>query len=170
MFLNFSCCFLICVNPPCFLEFTWLASLLGSSSASIRQSCLYRLLVIVHPWKLHFMCNSGALIPLKQILDRLLFSLSTKELWRPYPTLRSHNVGLLTLLLAAMRLMFIDRYPCSDAWLNSIMWQIYFQSNLNLFSAGSSVQTLIQGMIICMWSINACTEIHWLIIHISWEW
>ena len=27
----------------------------------------------------------------------------------------------------------------SDAWLNSIMWQIYFQSNLNLFSAGSSV-------------------------------
>ncbi len=38
--------------------------------------------------------------------------------------------------------------PPSDAWLNSIMWQIYFQSNLNLFSAGSSVQTLIQGRII----------------------
>ncbi len=37
----------------------------------------------------------------------------------------------------------------SDAWLNSIMWQTYFQSNLNLFSAGSSVQTLIQGRIIC---------------------
>ncbi len=36
----------------------------------------------------------------------------------------------------------------SDASLNSIMWQIYFQSNLNLFSAGSSVQTLIQGRII----------------------
>ncbi len=29
------------------------------------------------------------------------------------------------------------------------MWQIYFQSNLNLFSAGSSVQMLIQGRIIC---------------------
>ncbi len=29
------------------------------------------------------------------------------------------------------------------------MWQIYFQSNLNLFSAGSSVQALIQGRIIC---------------------
>ena len=28
------------------------------------------------------------------------------------------------------------------------MWQIYFQSNLNLFSAGRSVQTLIQGRII----------------------
>ncbi len=38
----------------------------------------------------------------------------------------------------------------SDAWLNSIMWQIYFQSNLNLISAGSSVQTLIQGRIICI--------------------
>ncbi len=37
----------------------------------------------------------------------------------------------------------------SDAWLNSILWQIYFQSNLNLFSAGSSVQTLIQGRINC---------------------
>ena len=31
------------------------------------------------------------------------------------------------------------------------MWQIYFQSNLNLFSAGSSVQTLIQGRIICIY-------------------
>ncbi len=38
----------------------------------------------------------------------------------------------------------------SDAWLNSIMSQIYFQSNLNLFSAGSLVQTLIQGRIICI--------------------
>ncbi len=37
----------------------------------------------------------------------------------------------------------------SDAWLNSFMWQIYFQSNLNLLSAGSSVQMLIQGKIIC---------------------
>ncbi len=36
----------------------------------------------------------------------------------------------------------------SDSWLNSITWQIYFQSNLNLFSAGSSVQTLIHGRII----------------------
>ena len=35
-----------------------------------------------------------------------------------------------------------------QAWLSAIMWQIYFQSNLNLFSAGSSVQTLIQGIII----------------------
>ncbi len=35
-------------------------------------------------------------------------------------------------------------------WLSAIMWQIYFQSNLNLFSAGSSVQTLIQGIIICI--------------------
>ncbi len=37
----------------------------------------------------------------------------------------------------------------SDAWLDSIMRQVYFQSNLNLFSAGGSVQTLIQGIIIC---------------------
>ncbi len=43
----------------------------------------------------------------------------------------------------------IFRHLDSDAWLNSIMWQIYFQSNLNLFSVGSSVQTLIQGRIIC---------------------
>ncbi len=33
---------------------------------------------------------------------------------------------------------------------SSFMWQIYFQSNLNLFSAGSSIQGLIQCMIV--WS------------------
>ncbi len=37
-----------------------------------------------------------------------------------------------------------------ETWLCSFMWQIYFQSNLNLFSAGSSVQALIQGMIVCL--------------------
>ncbi len=37
--------------------------------------------------------------------------------------------------------------PIRQKWLSSIMWQIYFQSNLNLFPAGSLVQTLIQGII-----------------------
>ncbi len=36
-----------------------------------------------------------------------------------------------------------------ETWLFSFMWQIYFQSNLNLFSAGSSIQGLIQCMIVC---------------------
>ena len=35
-------------------------------------------------------------------------------------------------------------------WLSVIMWQFYFQSNLNLFSVGSPVQTLIQGIIFCI--------------------
>ncbi len=30
------------------------------------------------------------------------------------------------------------------------MWQIYFQSNLNLFSVGNSAQTLIKVIIICI--------------------
>ena len=47
----------------------------------------------------------------------------------------------------------------SDAWLNSIMWQIYCQSNQNLFSAGNSVQTLIQGRIIWVQPLdNYCTK------------
>ncbi len=35
----------------------------------------------------------------------------------------------------------------SQSGLSAIMLQIYFQSNLNLISAGSSVQILIQGII-----------------------
>ncbi len=51
----------------------------------------------------------------------------------------------------------------SDAWLNLIMWQVYLQYNLNLFSAGSSVQTLIQGRII--WYI-----IFWLNLSTAYTW
>ena len=35
-----------------------------------------------------------------------------------------------------------------ETLLSAIMWQIFFQSILNLFSAGSSVQTLMQGIIV----------------------
>ena len=49
---------------------------------------------------------------------------------------------------------------CRETCLCSFMCQIYFQSNLNQFSAGSSVQALMQGMIVCLrlihfaWSIE----------------
>ncbi len=35
-------------------------------------------------------------------------------------------------------------------FIHMFMWQIYFQSNLNLISAGSSIQGLIQCIIVCM--------------------
>ncbi len=40
--------------------------------------------------------------------------------------------------------------PYSQSGLSAIMWQIYFHSNLNLFSVGSSVQMLIQGILVCI--------------------
>ena len=46
-------------------------------------------------------------------------------------------------------LFLVLKYHDIERWLSAIMWQIYFQSNLNLFSAGSSVQqTLIHGTIV----------------------
>ncbi len=52
----------------------------------------------------------------------------------------------------------------SQGWLGAIMCQIYFQSNLNLFSAGSSIQTLIQGIIICFAQINREIVKSWMAI------
>ncbi len=41
-----------------------------------------------------------------------------------------------------------------ETWLCSFMWQIYFQSNLNLFSAGSSIQGLMQCMIVWLGTLT----------------
>ena len=46
--------------------------------------------------------------------------------------------------------VLVMKFTIRETWLSAIPWQIYFQSNLNLFSAGSPEETLIQGiMVMC---------------------
>ncbi len=58
---------------------------------------------------------------------------------------RENVENILAICLPIMTMQHISRETC----LCSFMWQIYFQSNLNIFSVGSSVQVLIQGIIVC---------------------
>ncbi len=54
-----------------------------------------------------------------------------------------------TLTLSLHETWLQATFSIRQKWLSAIMWQIDFQSNPNLFSAGSSVQTLIPGIIHC---------------------